>query len=67
MQKKTFCMRHIWNHTFSLLPVARWYYKGVTRERSEAILRQEAREGCFMVRDSSQAGMYTLSIFTNEG
>lgn len=49
------------------LEIYEWYYKGVTRDRSEAILRNEAREGCFIVRDSSQAGMYTLSIFTNEG
>ncbi|XP_052281781.1 tyrosine-protein kinase Tec-like isoform X2 [Dreissena polymorpha] len=49
------------------LEIYEWYYKGVTRERSEAILKAEAREGCFMVRDSSQAGMYTLSIFTSEG
>ncbi|XP_052793360.1 tyrosine-protein kinase Tec-like isoform X2 [Mya arenaria] len=48
------------------LEIYEWYYKGVTRERSEAILKAEGREGCFMVRDSSQAGMYTLSIFTNE-
>ena len=31
------------------------------------ILKNEGREGCFMVRDSSVAGQYTLSIYTNEG
>ncbi|XP_045204192.2 tyrosine-protein kinase Tec-like isoform X1 [Mercenaria mercenaria] len=48
------------------LEIYEWYYKGVTRERSEQILKSEAREGCFMVRDSSTAGMYTLSIYTTE-
>lgn len=49
------------------LEIYEWYYKGVTRERSEVILKNEKREGCFMVRDSSTAGQYTLSIFTTEG
>lgn len=49
------------------LEIYEWYYKGVSRERSEVILKNEKREGCFMVRDSSTAGQYTLSIFTNEG
>ncbi|XP_060582026.1 tyrosine-protein kinase Tec-like [Ruditapes philippinarum] len=48
------------------LEIYEWYYKGVTRERSEQILKSESREGCFMVRDSSTPGMYTLSIYTTE-
>ncbi|XP_022322441.1 tyrosine-protein kinase Tec-like isoform X1 [Crassostrea virginica] len=43
-----------------------WYYKSCTRERSEAILREEQREGCFLVRESSAPGMFTLSLFTTE-
>lgn len=43
-----------------------WYYKGVSRTESEGILRNERKEGCFLVRDSSQKGMYTLSLFTME-
>ncbi|KAL3878493.1 hypothetical protein ACJMK2_030838 [Sinanodonta woodiana] len=44
-----------------------WYYKGVTRERSEATLKADGKDGCFMVRDSSTPGMYTISIFCGEG
>ena len=29
-------------------------------------MRNEGKEGCFLVRDSSQRGMYTLSLFTTE-
>ncbi|XP_062608215.1 tyrosine-protein kinase Tec-like [Saccostrea cucullata] len=43
-----------------------WYYKSFTRERSEAVLREEQREGCFLVRESSAPGMFTLSLFTSE-
>ncbi|KAK3099157.1 hypothetical protein FSP39_000263 [Pinctada imbricata] len=43
-----------------------WYYKNYSRERSEAVLREEGREGCFIVRESSAPGMYTLSLFTAE-
>lgn len=43
-----------------------WYYKNCTRERSEAILREEQREGCFLVRESSAPGMFTLSLLTTE-
>ncbi|XP_071086830.1 tyrosine-protein kinase Btk-like isoform X1 [Haliotis cracherodii] len=50
------------------LEIYDWYYKDITRQRSEAILQEDNREGCFLVRDSSSTpGMYTLSLFTNEG
>ncbi|XP_041359830.1 tyrosine-protein kinase TXK-like [Gigantopelta aegis] len=50
------------------LEIYDWYYKDLSRQRSEAILKEDAHEGCFLVRDStSTPGMYTLSVFTNEG
>ncbi|KAG9347080.1 hypothetical protein JZ751_006007 [Albula glossodonta] len=41
-----------------------WYCKNITRSRAEQLLRQEAKEGGFIVRDSSQQGCYTVSVFT---
>lgn len=40
-----------------------WYYKKTSRLQSESILENDGSEGCFMVRDSSQKGVYTLSIY----
>ncbi|KAL5012838.1 hypothetical protein ScPMuIL_011389 [Solemya velum] len=48
------------------LEIYDWYYKDISRERSEAMLKEERRDGCFVVRDSSFPGLYTLSIYTNE-
>ncbi|KAG7461756.1 hypothetical protein MATL_G00194450 [Megalops atlanticus] len=42
-----------------------WYCKNITRSKAEQLLRQEAKEGGFIVRDSSQQGCYTVSVFTN--
>ncbi|KAJ8269613.1 hypothetical protein COCON_G00122200 [Conger conger] len=41
-----------------------WYCKNITRSKAEQLLRQEAKEGGFIVRDSSQQGYYTVSVFT---
>ncbi|KAJ8403645.1 hypothetical protein AAFF_G00349710 [Aldrovandia affinis] len=41
-----------------------WYCKNITRSKAEQLLRQEAKEGGFIVRDSSQQGCYTVSVFT---
>ncbi|XP_068181560.1 tyrosine-protein kinase ITK/TSK isoform X2 [Antennarius striatus] len=41
-----------------------WYNENITRAEAEDMLKDEGREGAFMVRDSSQAGIYTVSIFT---
>ncbi|XP_064636639.1 tyrosine-protein kinase Tec-like isoform X2 [Lineus longissimus] len=44
-----------------------WYRKDITRQRCEAILKNEGREGCFLVRDSATSkGTYTLSLYTKE-
>jgi len=39
-----------------------WYYKNISRNESEVIVEDDGREGCFMVRDSSQRGVFTLTI-----
>jgi len=39
-----------------------WYYKNISRNESEVIVEDDGREGCFMVRDSSQRGIFTLTI-----
>lgn len=39
-----------------------WFYRNMSRTQSEIILEKDGREGCFMVRDSSQPGVYTLTI-----
>ncbi|XP_020485378.1 tyrosine-protein kinase ITK/TSK isoform X1 [Labrus bergylta] len=41
-----------------------WYNKNITRGEAERLLIKEGKEGAFMVRDSRQAGVYTVSVFT---
>ncbi|XP_030018613.1 tyrosine-protein kinase TXK isoform X2 [Sphaeramia orbicularis] len=41
-----------------------WYCKNITRTEAEQLLRQEGKEGGFVVRESSQKGVYTVSVFT---
>ncbi|XP_022914517.1 tyrosine-protein kinase Btk isoform X2 [Onthophagus taurus] len=41
-----------------------WYVNDMSRQRSESLLKQEDKEGCFVVRNSSTKGLYTLSLFT---
>nr|XP_019941595.1 PREDICTED: tyrosine-protein kinase ITK/TSK [Paralichthys olivaceus] len=41
-----------------------WYNKNITRGEAESLLMKEGKEGAFMVRDSRQAGVYTVSVFT---
>ncbi|KAI3351928.1 hypothetical protein L3Q82_020758, partial [Scortum barcoo] len=41
-----------------------WYNKNITRGEAENLLMKEGKEGAFMVRDSRQAGVYTVSVFT---
>jgi tyrosine-protein kinase Tec len=36
----------------------------MSRQRAESILKSEDKEGCFVVRNSSTKGLYTLSLFT---
>ncbi|XP_068129202.1 LOW QUALITY PROTEIN: tyrosine-protein kinase ITK/TSK [Hyperolius riggenbachi] len=41
-----------------------WYNRNINRHHAEKLLIARGKEGAFMVRDSRQAGMYTVSIFT---
>uniref|UniRef100_A0A8B9HB93 Tyrosine-protein kinase n=1 Tax=Astyanax mexicanus TaxID=7994 RepID=A0A8B9HB93_ASTMX len=41
-----------------------WYCKNVNRNKAEDQLRNEGKEGGFMVRDSSSPGAYTVSLYT---
>uniref|UniRef100_T1JI97 Tyrosine-protein kinase n=1 Tax=Strigamia maritima TaxID=126957 RepID=T1JI97_STRMM len=41
-----------------------WYVGDMSRQRCEMLLKNEAKEGCFVVRNSSSKNMFTLSIFT---
>ncbi|XP_069027901.1 tyrosine-protein kinase ITK/TSK [Embiotoca jacksoni] len=41
-----------------------WYNKNINRGEAEDLLMKEGKEGAFMVRDSRQAGVYTVSVFT---
>ncbi|KAM9142386.1 tyrosine-protein kinase TXK-like isoform 6-T7 [Pangshura tecta] len=41
-----------------------WYCKNINRNQAELLLRQESKEGAFMVRDSSQKGALTMSVYS---
>ena len=40
------------------------YVSDMSRQRAESMLKGEDKEGCFVVRNSSTKGLYTLSLFT---
>ncbi|XP_011512049.1 tyrosine-protein kinase TXK isoform X2 [Homo sapiens] len=40
-----------------------WYHRNITRNQAEHLLRQESKEGAFIVRDSRHLGSYTISVF----
>uniref|UniRef100_A0A6J0VEI6 Tyrosine-protein kinase n=1 Tax=Pogona vitticeps TaxID=103695 RepID=A0A6J0VEI6_9SAUR len=46
------------------LQIYEWYNKNISRSKAETLLKEEGKEGAFMVRDSRQPGMYTVSVFT---
>ncbi|XP_076880183.1 cytoplasmic tyrosine-protein kinase BMX-like [Brachyhypopomus gauderio] len=41
-----------------------WYVGSLSRVKTEHLLREKGKEGSFVVRDSSQKGMYTVSLFS---
>ncbi|XP_021557344.1 tyrosine-protein kinase TXK [Neomonachus schauinslandi] len=45
------------------LEIYEWYHRNITRNQAERILRQESKEGAFIVRDSRHLGSYTISVF----
>ncbi|XP_075051447.1 tyrosine-protein kinase Tec [Mixophyes fleayi] len=44
-----------------------WYSSNMNRGIAEQLLRNEDKEGGFIVRNSSQAGLYTVSLYTKYG
>ncbi|XP_019376757.1 PREDICTED: tyrosine-protein kinase BTK isoform X3 [Gavialis gangeticus] len=47
------------------LEMFEWYSKNITRSQAEQLLKQEGKEGGFIVRDStSKTGKYTVSVYT---
>ncbi|XP_034155524.2 cytoplasmic tyrosine-protein kinase BMX isoform X1 [Pangasianodon hypophthalmus] len=41
-----------------------WYVGNMSRVKTEQLLRKKGKEGSFVVRDSSQKGVYTVSLFS---
>ncbi|XP_039631094.1 tyrosine-protein kinase ITK/TSK [Polypterus senegalus] len=41
-----------------------WFNKNISRAKAEQLLFQEDKEGAFIVRNSRQAGVYTVSVLT---
>lgn len=56
---------YVFNRAMSFC--ASWFYSNTSRVQSEDVLQADGREGVFLVRDSSQKDMYTLSVFTRSG
>ncbi|NXY84182.1 TXK kinase, partial [Alcedo cyanopectus] len=48
----------------SNLETYEWYCKNINRSQAELLLRQKSKEGTFVVRDSSQQGLLTLSMYS---
>lgn len=44
-----------------------WYCKNMNRSQAEKLLKTESKDGGFLVRDSSKAGKYTVSLLTKGG
>ncbi|KAE8629532.1 hypothetical protein XENTR_v10000518 [Xenopus tropicalis] len=44
-----------------------WYSRNMNRSKAEQLLKSEDKEGGFIVRNSSQAGLYTVSLYTKYG
>uniref|UniRef100_A0A669PPI4 Tyrosine-protein kinase n=1 Tax=Phasianus colchicus TaxID=9054 RepID=A0A669PPI4_PHACC len=50
--------------TSNSLEIYEWYSKNITRSQAEQLLKQEGKEGGFIVRDStSKTGKYTVSVY----
>lgn len=49
------------------LEIFDWYCKNMNRSQAEALLKSENKDGGFLVRDSSKAGKYTVSLFSKCG
>ncbi|KFZ52021.1 Tyrosine-protein kinase BTK, partial [Podiceps cristatus] len=50
--------------TSNSLEIFEWYSKNITRSQAEQLLKEEGKEGGFIVRDStSKTGKYTVSVY----
>uniref|UniRef100_A0A8D0A310 Tyrosine-protein kinase n=1 Tax=Sander lucioperca TaxID=283035 RepID=A0A8D0A310_SANLU len=56
--------KHGYDQMETISDATTWYCKNITRTEAEQLLRQEDKEGGFMVRESSQQGVYTVSLYT---
>ncbi|OXB56728.1 hypothetical protein ASZ78_013325 [Callipepla squamata] len=54
---------YVTENTKSNLETYEWYCKNINRSQAEMLLRQKSKEGSFVVRDSSQQGILTLSVY----
>jgi SH2 domain len=52
------------NNPICLSFIHSWYVGDMSRQRAESLLKQNDKEGCFVVRKSSTKGLYTLSLHT---
>ncbi|OXB83821.1 UNVERIFIED_CONTAM: hypothetical protein H355_003033 [Colinus virginianus] len=55
---------YVTENTKSNLETYEWYCKNINRSQAEMLLRQKSKEGSFVVRDSSQQGILTLSVYS---
>ncbi|XP_074129767.1 tyrosine-protein kinase TXK [Sminthopsis crassicaudata] len=53
---------YVTEYKLTNLEIYEWYHKNVTRNQAEDLLRQESKEGAFIVRDSRRLGAYTISV-----
>ncbi|KAG7517791.1 tyrosine-protein kinase BTK [Solea senegalensis] len=44
-----------------------WYSTNMNRSQAEKLLKTENKDGGFLIRDSSKAGKYTVSLFSKGG
>jgi hypothetical protein len=54
----------LWQHNTVNNNFLNRYVADMSRQRAESILKNEDKEGCFVVRNSSTKGLYTLSLYT---
>ncbi|XP_027692173.1 tyrosine-protein kinase TXK isoform X1 [Vombatus ursinus] len=55
---------YVTEYKLTNLEIYEWYHKNVTRNQAEDLLRQESKEGAFIVRDSRRLGAYTISVYS---
>ncbi|XP_051820759.1 tyrosine-protein kinase TXK [Antechinus flavipes] len=55
---------YVTEYKLTNLEIYEWYHKDVTRNQAEDLLRQESKEGAFIVRDSRRLGAYTISVYS---